>query len=96
MQKTLPELKQLIVEAETKKEKLVLEKLPYDKKRLDPVMSEETLDYHYSTLARAYVDRYNAGEGDSNFNEAGAFLQNIYFTQINLQKGIINPFGDSA
>ena len=96
MQKTLPELKQLIVEAETKKEKLVLEKLPYDKKSLDPVMSKATLDYHYSTLARAYVDRFNAGEGDSNFNEAGAFLHNLFFPQLNVPSGSNNPFGASA
>ena len=96
MQKTLPELKQLIVEAETKKEKLVLEKLPYNKTSLDTVMSEATLDYHYSSLAKAYVDRFNSGEGDSNFNEAGAFLHNLFFTQFKAPSGSNKPFGASA
>ena len=61
----LPALRTLILEAETKKEKLILEPLPYEKTDLKPVMSKETLDYHYSTLAKAYVDRYNKGEGDA-------------------------------
>ena len=58
------------------KEKAELELLPLPYKRTDlaPVKSKETLDYHYGTLARGYVDRYNAGEGDADFNEAGAYL----------------------
>lgn len=82
MQKSLPELKQLIIEAETRKEHLVLEKLPYSRTDLGPVMSEATLDYHYGKLAKGYVDRYNKGEGDPAFNEAGAFLHNIFFPQL--------------
>lgn len=96
MQKTLPELRALIIEAETKKEKLVLEPLPYEKTDLEPVMSKDTLDYHYSTLAKAYVDRYNKGEGDPDFNEAGAFLHNLYFPQLKKPSGSNRPFGASA
>lgn len=82
MQKSLPELKQLIIEAERSKTTLALEKLPYAREDLSPVLSKESLDYHYGKLAKGYVDRYNAGEGDSDFNEAGAFLHNIFFPQL--------------
>jgi Fe-Mn family superoxide dismutase len=84
MQKSLPELKQLIIEAERSKKTLILEKLPYSREDLAPVMSKETLDYHYATLAKGYVDRYNKGEGDADFNEAGAFLHNIFFPQLTI------------
>ena len=95
MQKSLPELKQLIIEAETRKEHLVLEKLPYSRTDLEPVMSEATLDYHYGKLAKGYVDRYNKGEGDTAFNEAGAFLHNIFFPQLKAPSNG-KPFDDSA
>ena len=95
MQKSLPELKQLIIEAETRKEHLVLEKLPYGRTDLEPVMSEATLDYHYGKLAKGYVDRYNKGEGDPAFNEAGAFLHNIFFPQLKAPSNG-KPFDASA
>ena len=95
MKKSLPELRALIVEAETKKTNLVLEKLPYSRDDLDPVMSRETLDYHYGKLAKTYVDRYNSGEGDPKFNEAGAFLHNIFFPQLKAPGGSNTPFGTS-
>jgi Fe-Mn family superoxide dismutase len=55
--------------------------LPYAKTDLAPSMSKATIDYHYGELYKGYVDRYNKGEGDPDFNEAGAFLHNIWFTQ---------------
>jgi Fe-Mn family superoxide dismutase len=55
--------------------------LPYSNDELAPVKSEKTIDYHYGTLYKGYVDRYNKGEGDADFNEAGAFLHDIYFKQ---------------
>lgn len=55
--------------------------LPYAKDDLERSMSKETIDYHYGSLYKGYVDRYNKGEGDLDFNEAGAFLHEIYFTQ---------------
>jgi len=82
MQKSLSELKQLIIDVEETKKSVVLEKLPYAREDLDPVMSKETLDYHYGTLAKGYVDRYNKEEGNRDFNEAGAFLHNIFFLQL--------------
>ena len=78
MQKTLTELKEIIDLVETKKDILVLNPLPYKKTDLSPVMSKETLDYHYNALAKGYVDRYNKGEGDLEFNHAGAFLHNFH------------------
>jgi superoxide dismutase, Fe-Mn family len=77
-------------------DKLVLKNLPYNRKDLDPVMSEETLDYHYGKLAKGYVDRYNSGEGDAEFNEAGAYLHNIFFPQLQEPKSANKPTGASA
>jgi len=36
-----------------------LPQLPYDRKALDPVMSAETLDFHYGKHHKAYVDKLN-------------------------------------
>ena len=68
-------------------------KLKYAKGDLDPVMSEDTVNYHYGKLYKTYVDRYNKGEGDSNFNEAGAFLHRIYFSQFCSPKTSNSPDG---
>jgi superoxide dismutase, Fe-Mn family len=76
---TLRELITLIESQE--KGRLKQTKLPYSKSALSPVMSSKTIDYHYGELYKGYVDRYNKGEGDKAFNEAGAFLHDIYFTQ---------------
>jgi Fe-Mn family superoxide dismutase len=56
-------------------------KLPYGKSGLSPVMSSATIDYHYGKLYKGYVDRYNNNEGDHAFNEAGAYLHELFFTQ---------------
>ena len=52
-----------LVEAKSSR-KLELAKLPYSKTALSPVISQRSLDNHYSGLAKGYVDRYNKGEGD--------------------------------
>jgi len=62
-------------------QKLILQPLPYKTNSLEPVMSQKTIDYHYTHLAGGYVKRFNKGEGDPEFNKAGAFLHNIYFPQ---------------
>lgn len=77
------------------KKTLVLEKLPYSKDGLNPVMSKDTIDYHYGKLAAGYVKRYNAKEGNAKFNEAGAFLHNIFFPQMTEPKGSNKPNGAS-
>ena len=56
-------------------------KLPYKRDALEPSISEDTINYHYGKLYKGYVDRFNNGEGDADFNEAGAFLHDLLFTQ---------------
>ena len=73
-------IKEVILQ-EAKTPELTLLKLPYAKGDLDPALSSETLDYHYGKLAKGYVDRFNKGEGDKEFNEAGAYLHNLLFPQ---------------
>jgi Fe-Mn family superoxide dismutase len=73
--------------------KLEHTKLSYKKDALDPVMSEDTINYHYGKLYKTYVERYNEGEGDPEFNEAGAFLHDIFFTQFKEPVGTNNPTG---
>ena len=67
--------------------------LPYARNALGKSLSKAAIDYHYGQLYRAYVDRYNNGEGDVDFNEAGAFLHDIYFTQFQAPKGSNQPTG---
>jgi Fe-Mn family superoxide dismutase len=83
-----------LIEASSKKE-LVLEKLPYARTALTPVLSKSSIDYHYGELAKGYVDRFNRGEGDKKFNEAGAFLHNIFFPQLMASKSGNKPSGIS-
>ena len=84
-----------LVEA-ANKEKLEQVKLPYPRDGLAPVLSMAAVNYHYGKLYKGYVDRYNKGEGDSNFNEAGAFLHKIYFEQLQAPKSGNKPHGTSA
>lgn len=67
-------------------EKLEQAKLPYSRTALSPVMSSALIDYHYGKLYKGYVDRYNKRQGDRSFNEAGAFLHDIFFTQFRSPK----------
>ena len=55
--------------------------LGYSRDALKDSISEETMNYHFGKLYKTYVDRFNSGDGDPNFNEAGAFLHSIYFSQ---------------
>jgi superoxide dismutase len=66
---------------EGRPDSLKIEPLPYGPRELSPVISRDTIDYHYDTLEKTYAKRYNAGEGDPDFNEAGVFLHNILFQQ---------------
>jgi Fe-Mn family superoxide dismutase len=70
-------------------------KLDYSLDSFGRSLSKQTMEYHYGKLYKTYVDRYNAGEGDSDFNEAGAFLHSVYFSQLCPPKGSNNPVGDS-
>jgi Fe-Mn family superoxide dismutase len=75
-----------LVEASTRPAKLETTPLPYSEKDLAPVMSKETINYHYEHLAKGYAKRYNAGEGNENFNRAGSFLHNKFFPQLRAPK----------
>jgi Fe-Mn family superoxide dismutase len=88
-------IRHLIDLIEAKGKVLELNKLPYGRSALAPAMSQATIDYHYGKLARGHVDRYNKGEGDKTFNEAGAFLHNIFFPQLQPPKNTNHPKGAS-
>lgn len=88
-------IKEVILQ-EAKEEKLTQLKLPYDMYDLEPVISEDAMKYHYGKLYKTYVDRYNAGEGDLDFNEAGSFLHHLYFEQFREPKTGSKPIGSSA
>lgn len=68
-------------------------KLPYALDGLGRSLSKRSLNYHYGKLYKAYCDRFNAGEGDLNFNEAGAFLHSKYFSQFTNPRNSNAPTG---
>ena len=74
---------------------LVIYKLPFDKKSLTPVLSPESFDIHFGKLAKGYAERYNNGIGDKEFNEAGVYLHNIFFSQLKEPKNSNKPTGQS-
>ena len=82
-----------LVEASTRPAKLETTPLPYGVRDLEPVMSEETINYHFEHLAKGYAKRYNAGEGNADFNRAGSFLHNKFFPQLRAPKGANRPRG---
>jgi Fe-Mn family superoxide dismutase len=67
--------------------------LKYPLAGLGRSLSKQAMSYHYGQLYKAYVDRYNNGEGDADFNDAGAFLHSIYFSQFTKPKGSNKPTG---
>lgn len=73
---------------------LSLIQLPYGRGALSPVMSKSTVDFHYGVLAKAYVERFNAGTGNKSFNEAGAYLHNLFFAQFK-SPGVNRPHGSA-
>jgi Fe-Mn family superoxide dismutase len=82
-----------LLEATTRPAKLETTPLPYSETALDPVLSKESINYHYEHLAKTYAKRFNAGEGDPVFNEAGVFLHNILFQQYQESTGNNAPVG---
>jgi Fe-Mn family superoxide dismutase len=83
-----------LVEAANRK-KLEQVELSYSRDAFSPVLSSATMNYHYGKLYKSYVDRYNRGEGNQNFNEAGAFLHKLYFEQLRPPRSANKPFGAS-
>jgi Fe-Mn family superoxide dismutase len=67
-------------------------KLPCKAGELSPAMSEATIDYHYGTLYKGYVDKSNKGVG-GDFQNAGAFLHDIFFSQMKPYSKENNPTG---
>ena len=55
----MQDIRELINLVEAKSKELKLEKLPYGRSSLSPVMSKNTIDYHYGELAKGYVDKFN-------------------------------------
>lgn len=82
-----------LVEASTVAAKLETTPLPYGIGDLHPVMSKDTIVYHFEHLAKGYARRYNADEGDKDFNRAGSFLHNKFFPQLRAPKGSNKPKG---
>lgn len=77
-------------------ERLELTPLPVKITDLESVLSEQNLKLHYGVLARGYVDRFNAGEGDADFNRAGAYLHNVFFSQFQKPSSRNIPAGPVA
>jgi Fe-Mn family superoxide dismutase len=67
--------------------------LKYPLDGLGRSLSKQAMTYHYGKLYKTYVDRFNKGEGDLDFNEAGAFLHSIYFSQFTSPTGSNKPTG---
>ena len=84
-----------IDQIEESKKHYIQAKLPYDRTDLVPVMSKDTLDYHYGKLYKGYVDRANEGKG-GDFQIAGAYLHGLYFPQFKKPSGSNKPTGASA
>ena len=72
-------------------EALKLEKLPFAKDALSPVMSKETIDIHYDTLTKDYYK--NAKSGDV-FQIAGAFLHGMFWENLRAPADGNKPSGD--
>jgi Fe-Mn family superoxide dismutase len=79
--------------SESRRKHLEIEKLKYSITDLEPVLSKETIEYHYDNLAKGYAKRYNNNEGDDDFNYAGVFLHNIYFAQFRSPQDSNTPNG---
>ena len=90
----MQDIRQTLDLLETKK-KLTQTTLPYGRSALSPVLSKTNIDNHYGKLYKGYVDRFNSNEGDKTFNEAGAYLHDIWFTQLQSPKNANAPRGAS-
>jgi Fe-Mn family superoxide dismutase len=93
MQEQMRQWIQLVEAKQSREKTMILEKLPYDKGDLAPVLSKDNVEYHYNVLSRGYVDRYNAGEGNTDFNYGGAKLHNLFWAQLQAPRGSNLPQG---
>jgi Fe-Mn family superoxide dismutase len=70
-----------LLEEKSKPTDLEIIPLNFNEKEVNPVMGKDTLELHYEKLAKGYAERYNKKEGDRDFNYAGYFLHNLWFSQ---------------
>jgi Fe-Mn family superoxide dismutase len=70
-----------LLEGKAKPSDIEIIPLNFTPREVSWVMSKDTLDLHYEKLAKGYATRYNTNEGDKDFNYAGVFLHNLWFTQ---------------
>ena len=82
-----------LLEEKSKPQDIEIIKLNFDTKDVSPVLSSDTIDLHYGKLAHGYAERFNKGEGDADFNYAGAFLHNVLFTQFREVRNNNKPNG---
>ena len=84
-----------MLEGKTKPKPSDLEIIPlnFTQREVSPVMGKDTLELHYDKLAKGYAKRYNDKEGDREFNYAGVFLHNIWFTQFREVRNTNKPNG---
>lgn len=70
-----------LLEEKSKQGDIEVIKLAYGESSFAPVMTANAFRLHYGKLAHGYADRFNRHEGDREFNYAGCWLHNVYFTQ---------------
>lgn len=70
-----------LLEEKSKPQDIEIIPLNFTEVEVKPVMGKDTLYLHYEKLAKGYAQRYNDKEGDPDFNYAGTFLHNLWFTQ---------------
>lgn len=71
-----------LLEEKSKTQDIEIIPLNFKENDLSPVLSKDAVDLHYHKLAKGYATRFNKGEGDPDFNYAGAFLHNLLFPQL--------------
>lgn len=82
-----------LLEEKSRPQDIEIIPLNFTEREVKPVMSEDTLDLHYEKLAKGYAKRYNSNEGDKDFNYAGVFLHNLWFTQFREVRNNNKPNG---
>jgi len=82
-----------LLEDKAKPQDIEIIALNFTPSEVSPVLSKDELDLHYGKLAHGYAERYNKGEGDRDFNYAGAFLHNTLFPQFRKVRNNNKPNG---
>ena len=82
-----------LLEDKAKPQDIEIIALNFTPSEVSPVLSKDELDLHYGKLAHGYAERYNKGEGDRDFNYAGAFLHNTLFPQFREVRNNNKPNG---